>query len=109
MQAKTQNQLLLRISKVQVHLASVRQMVLQNAPHDDLSLQLRALCGSLQQIESVVIQDGLYACLEQAHRDKPEVAIERVMRMLNLHSPEGDSFTGAQAKSDHLELLRGRE
>lgn len=99
MDGKTKDQILLRLDGIQGHLAAVRRMVEKEASHEELNIQLRALHGSLRQIDRAVIRDGLNAYLEQAPMADPGRTADQIMQLLSLRPLEGGQ-PGPEAVED---------
>jgi len=72
-----------RLARMEGHLRSIRQMVLDHRCADEILLQVAAVKAALNQFSSQILDRELKACLESCMRGESDERLKKVTKVLS--------------------------
>ncbi len=71
-----------RLSRLEGHLRSVRQMLDEERCADEILLQVAAVKAALSRFSAVMIEHELHKCMDTCMEGKPDERLEKVTKVL---------------------------
>ena len=77
-----------RLSKIEGHVRSIKEMVLSGRDCSEILIQIAAVQSALQKTGKVILEEHLEHCIVEAIQENDQKEIERLMNEMNEDDPK---------------------